>query len=50
MSSVLALFYNKGIRLSYSLWVACMRITFGKITRVPCVFLTFLLQGVSTLM
>ena len=50
MCAVLALVESKGIRCSYALWVACMRLPFGSITRGPCVVLTLFLQGVSTLM
>ena len=50
MWAVFALVESKGIRCSYALWVACMRLPFGSITRGPCVVLTLFLQGVSTLM
>ena len=47
--AVLDLVDNKGLRLSLALWIACMRIPSGRITRGPCVVFTLLLQGVSTL-
>ena len=41
---------NKGLRLSSALWVACMRLPYGRITRYPCRVLTLLTQGVSILL
>ena len=37
MCAVLALVDNKGLRLSYALLVACMRLPSGRITCGPCV-------------
>ena len=50
MCAVLALVESKGLRWSYALWVACMRLPSGRINRGPCVVLDLFLQGVSTLM
>ena len=40
----------KGIMFSYALWVSCMMLPYGRITRGPCELLILLLHGVSTLM
>ena len=50
MCAVLNLLDNKGIRLSYALWVSFTRLPYGKITLGPCVALTLFIYGVSTLM
>ena len=50
MWAVFPLVDSKGIRLSSTLWVACIRLPSGRITRCPCVVLTLFPQGVSTLM
>ena len=50
MCAVLDLVDNKGLSLSYALWVACVMIPPGGITRGSFRFLTLFIQGVSTLM
>ena len=50
MCAVLDLVDNKGLSLSYALWVACVMIPPGGITRGSFRFLTLFMKGVSTLM
>ena len=40
----------KGLMFSSALWVTCMMLTSGRITRGPCEVLILLLHGVSTFM
>ena len=49
MCAVLALVDNKGLRLSYALWVAYMRIPYGRVNRGPFFVLALFTQCVSTL-
>ena len=46
----LSLVYNKDVQFISELWVACMRLTYGRITLGPWCVLTFFTQWVSTLM
>ena len=48
MCTVFSLVDNKGLRLSYALLVACMRLPSGRITCGPCVVFTLLLQCLYT--
>ena len=41
---------SKGLRLSSSLWVACVILPSVRITHGPCEVLILLIHGVSTLM
>ena len=50
MCAVLDLVYNKGIRLSYALYVACMILTFGSVTRGPCCVFTLFTNDVPNFM
>ena len=50
MCAVLDLVDNKGLRLSSALWVACMRLPFGRINNCHCCVLTLFAQGMSTFM
>ena len=50
MWNVLALVDSNGLRLSSTFWVAWIRRPYGRITYDPCVVISLLLQGVSTLM
>ena len=50
MWDILALVDSKGVRLSSDLWVACIMLLSGRITRVTCDVSNLLLHGVSTLM
>ena len=49
MWDILALVDTNAIMLISALWVACMSLPSGRITRGPCEVLNVLLQGVSTL-
>ena len=50
MYAIFALVDSKGLMLSSALWVACMMLTYGRITRGTWEVLILLLHGVSTLM
>ena len=50
MWDIFTLIDSKGLMLSSALWVACMMIPYGRITRGPCEVLILLLHGMSTLM
>ena len=50
MCSVLDTVYKKGMGLSSTLWVFCLRLQSGRSTCGPCVVFTLLVQVVSTLM
>ena len=49
MWAILDLVGIKGIRCSYALWVACMMLPSGSITRGTCCVLNLFTQGVSSL-
>ena len=49
MWAILSLVDNKGLRFNSALWVDCIMLPSGRITRGPCEVLTLLLHGISTL-